>query len=59
MARDQLVRVGRRHFLQSSLTGVSLALLSVSGVPPLPIQQAAKVHRIAFLGVGVALWSLL
>jgi len=53
------VQVVRRHFLQCSLTVVGLALLSDCGVLPLPIQQAAKVHRKGFLGAGVALWSLL
>jgi putative ABC transport system substrate-binding protein len=52
MARDQVIRVGRRRLLQGGLALTGLSLLSGCGVLPLASHQAAKVPRIGFLGVG-------
>jgi putative ABC transport system substrate-binding protein len=52
MVRDQVVRLDRRGFLRSSGALAGLGLLSGCGVLPFPVQRAAKVHRIGFLGVG-------
>jgi putative ABC transport system substrate-binding protein len=52
MAGDQVMRLGRRRFLQGGLALTGLSLLSGCGVQPLPSHQAAKVPRIGFLGIG-------
>ena len=50
MARDQKVRLGRRHFLQSSLALVSLGLLDGCKQPSFPWWPGRKLYRIGVMG---------
>jgi putative ABC transport system substrate-binding protein len=49
MARGQLVHMGRRRLLQSSLTLAGLGLLTGCGALPAPGQQPPQVPRIGYL----------
>jgi len=55
MARGQMVQMGRRRLLQSSLALAGLGLLTGCGALPAPGQQPPKVPRIGYLtGVTTA-----
>jgi len=49
MARDQVVRLGRRHFLQGSLALAGLGVLSGCGLPFAPLARRGEVYRVGCL----------
>ena len=42
----------RRQFVQAGLPLAALSVLAACGLPPVPGQEAARVHRIGFLVGG-------
>ena len=52
MARDQLPRLGRRHFLQGGVALAGLSVLAGCGVPQSQNQAAATIPRIGYFIAG-------
>src|SRR5687767_14911589 len=45
---------GRRRLLQAGLAAAGYSILSACALPPVPWQQATRMPRIGYLGIGTA-----